>query len=115
VPDLLKVNEVECRDSHQRREQDHDSDVLDHTKLVIVRISLQILVSRQINQLANIVPGIAGGTLTVFIGIVSPPELQNLAAAVVLPLWLAACHRDDQHRSLILKLREAIHVPGLRL
>jgi hypothetical protein len=95
VLDLFKAYDVECRDSDQRREQDDGSHVLDHTELVILGIPLRIfwriLVSRQIEQLANIAPGLVSGALMVSFDIVTKAELQNLAAAVVLSL-LAVRH-----------------------
>jgi hypothetical protein len=46
------------------------------------------------------------------IGIVSQPELQNLAAAVVLLLWLAARHRSPNTAFFILNRPGAIRVPA---
>jgi len=91
--DLLKVDEVECRDSDQRGNHNDGGHVLHHTGLVIFCVSARFLVSGKIEQLVDIAPGIISGSLMMSIGIVSQPELQNLAAAVVMLLWLAARHR----------------------
>lgn len=92
VLDLLKANEVERRDSDQRRKQNEGSHVLGHTKPVIFRFPLPILVSRQIKQSVNIAFGVARGALVAFLDILTKPELQNLATAILFLRWLAARH-----------------------
>jgi hypothetical protein len=95
---LLKADEVEGRDGDQRGKQNDGGHVLDHAGPVILGISARPLVSRQIEQRINIPPGTIGGARMMSIGLLTQTELQNLAAAIVLPLWLAARHRTPKRR-----------------
>jgi hypothetical protein len=89
VLNLLEADDVEGRESHQRRKQHDGSDVLHHTGLVVARVSARFLISRKIEQLIDISPGIFYGTPSVRIGIVTLPELQDLAAAIR-TFWFAS-------------------------
>jgi hypothetical protein len=122
VLNLLKADDVEGRESHQHREQNNGRNILDHKGSVIARLSSRLLVARvyiwlliatwlliapKIEQPVDIVLDIVIGLLAVSISIVTPPELQNLAAAIR-TFWSVASHgRTTRNTAFYIKARRS--------